>query len=317
MPTISGPENSTLKDTIISILASPEIRFTIDNVAVRKFPPSYTFGPHAHRFIEIDFIEDGGCGMLFGTEPVGLTADDCLLIYPEASHFFFTKARSSCTIVQLEFAVENFPALALPRASGAALSFLEELRSPTRPFLKLLPQTSLSACIRNIRHEFGHQAQGWQEMLKLLFAQLLILLSREVEALYSGAGGESDSEELAKGLAAALTNEYEEHILIEDIAAAMGVSSRHLRSRFHRAYGMTASDFLLRLRLRKASTLLAQRNMSILEVALQSGFSSSQYFARVFKRELGLSPGAFRELLARSAIDRLPERPQPITSSSA
>ncbi len=316
MPTIPGQGDSSLKDTIIRILASPEISFTIDNVAVRKFPPSFTFGPHAHRFIEMDFIERGGCGMLFGSEPVRLTAEDCLLIYPQAPHYFFTQARSSCTIVQLEFAVENFPALAPPRAAGEGLSFLEELRSPTRPFLKLLPQASLSACMRSIRHESGHPAPGRQEMLKLLFAQLLILLSREVEGLYSGSGGEPGSEALAKGLAAALSNEYEERVVIEDLAAAMGVSSRHLRSRFRRAYGMTASEFLLGLRLRKASALLAQRDMSILEVALQSGFSSSQYFARVFKREMGLAPGAFRGLLAKGATDSLPEEPRPAQGKS-
>ena len=123
--------------------------------------------------------------MLFGSELVRLGTNDCLLIYPEAQHYFFTKTRSACSLVQLEFALENFPWSALPRGDPGALSFLEELRAPSRPFRKLLPQAELADCMRSIRDEASRPALGRDEMLRLLFARLLILLSREVEGLYA------------------------------------------------------------------------------------------------------------------------------------
>ena len=268
----------------------------IDNVAVREFPASYTFGPHSHRFIEVDFVETGSCGMLFGTESVRLTTNDCLLIYPDVRHFFFTKARASCTIVQLEFAVENFPQGSL----GA-------IQAPGRSFLKLLPQPSLSQCIRNIRYEQARAAPDSAAMMRLLFDQLFLLLKREVDGVYSDPAHRNERESpLVRNLVEVLKNDYEEPLTIEGVSDGLGVSSRYLRRIFHDAYGMTIGDFLTGLRLKKASSLLGPASLSILEVALQSGFSSSQYFARVFKKEIGLTPGAFRRLRAEQGRDQLP-----------
>ena len=295
-------------NTLLSrILESPEIQFTIDNVAVREFPAAYTFGPHAHRFVELDFIEAGNCGMLFGTELVRLGAGDCLLIYPDVPHYFFTRARTGCTIVQLEFAVENFPWPVLPQLGEEALVFLDEVRNHAQPFRKLLPQAVLSQCIRAIRQESTESRRGRDEMLRLLFAQLLILLSREVEGVYATTEPAFDSgRDLAHRLASRLANEYAENQGIEELSVDFGVSSRYLRRCFHDVFGMSIIDYLTGLRLRKASALLARPDLSILEIALQSGFGSSQYFARVFKREMGLSPGDFRKLLVGAGRDSLP-----------
>lgn len=289
------------------LLEAPDIQFTIDNVAVRKFPAAFTFGPHAHRFIELDYIEEGGCGMLFGTELVRLGAGDCLLIYPDASHYFFTRARAGCTIVQLEFAVENFPWPALPGQSGANLAFLDEVRTHSQPFRKLHPGTGVSQCIRDIRQESAGTWRGKEEMLRLLFARLFILLSREVEGVYDVQSGLQAGEgTLARQAAAILANEFGESLDFEELALRLGVSSRYLRRCFHEAWGMGIGEWLLGLRLRKASALLARPGLSVLEVALQCGFASSQYFARVFRKELGLAPLEFRALVARQGMDSLP-----------
>ena len=248
---------------------------TIDNVAVREFPASFTFGPHAHRFVEVDFIERGSCGMLFGTELVRLTTNDCLLILPDVPHYFFTHARSPCTIVQLEFAVDDF-----------SLDLLGDIKAPSRRFLKFIPHESLSYCIRNIRYEHANNLTGSEKMMQLLFDQFFLLLNREIARVFDDKMFLGDKvTPLLKNLVDTLHNEYEDEISIEGLAATLGVSSRYLRAQFRRGYGMTISDFLLGLRIRKASTLLSQQKRSILEVAIQSGFASSQYFARIFKKE--------------------------------
>jgi AraC-like DNA-binding protein len=52
-----------------------------------------------------------------------------------------------------------------------------------------------------------------------------------------------------------------------------------------------------RARLERAQRLLAESDLSVERIAAASGFSSSGYLIRLFKREMGLAPGAFRDRL--------------------
>jgi AraC-like DNA-binding protein len=57
---------------------------------------------------------------------------------------------------------------------------------------------------------------------------------------------------------------------------------------------MTPIAYLNRYRITQAKRLLRETDQSITEIALTVGFSDSSYFSRVFRRETGLSPDAFR-----------------------
>jgi AraC-like DNA-binding protein len=52
--------------------------------------------------------------------------------------------------------------------------------------------------------------------------------------------------------------------------------------------------YLTRLRISRARDLLRSSDHSVTEIAISCGFSSSQYFANVFRRLVGQTPSAFR-----------------------
>lgn len=84
-------------------------------------------------------------------------------------------------------------------------------------------------------------------------------------------------------------------------AAALGVSERYLRLLFH-ASGASPAQYLWTQRLARASTALrdpGQAGRSILEIALDSGFSDGAHFSRAFRARYGHAPRAFR--MARPA----------------
>ena len=87
---------------------------------------------------------------------------------------------------------------------------------------------------------------------------------------------------------------YAEQVSLKDIAAYVGLSEQHLIRSFRKEIGITPIDYLKRCRIRQAKALLEASDNSITEVALEVGFSDSSYFARVFRREAGVSPGAYR-----------------------
>ncbi len=67
----------------------------------------------------------------------------------------------------------------------------------------------------------------------------------------------------------------------------------HLCKCFRRYYGETPTDFLNRLRLRKAVRALAEPDAKVAAVAADLGFASLSHFHRLFKRQYGLTPAAY------------------------
>ena len=103
-----------------------------------------------------------------------------------------------------------------------------------------------------------------------------------------------------------------ESISIEDIAAELDLSPSRFRTLFRKEVGFLPIEYLARRRIEAAKNMLARANApTITHIAFQLGFSSSAYFAAVFKRYVGMTPQQFRaaaqpELAPAKSLDVLP-----------
>ncbi len=96
---------------------------------------------------------------------------------------------------------------------------------------------------------------------------------------------------------------------VEELSAQLGVSKCHLVRVFSSEMGMPPGRFLTSVRIEAAKLLLAEREYSLEMIAGLCGFSGANYLCRVFKRETGLSPAAWRETTAHKAVvQKLPAR---------
>ncbi|MHC4884754.1 MAG: helix-turn-helix domain-containing protein [Planctomycetota bacterium] len=87
---------------------------------------------------------------------------------------------------------------------------------------------------------------------------------------------------------------YQQAINRDSVAREMKVTPQHLSKLFKLHHEMGFNRTLKSLRLRSAENLLTHSNLSVEAIALQSGFSSSAYFVKEFKKAYGVSPGAYR-----------------------
>lgn len=78
------------------------------------------------------------------------------------------------------------------------------------------------------------------------------------------------------------------------VAAAAGVSGSYLHQLFRTHMGQTPADCYNRLRIESARGLLEEGKASVTEIAFRLGYSSSQYFARAFRRYTGGTPSGYR-----------------------
>jgi len=104
----------------------------------------------------------------------------------------------------------------------------------------------------------------------------------------------SEAQRLVRQAMAYMHEHYTEPISREDLANHLGLSSNYLTHCFRAEVGMTPITYLNRYRVNRAKVLLAKSNKTMLEIARAVGFSDSGYFSRVFRRQVGVSPDAYR-----------------------
>jgi YesN/AraC family two-component response regulator len=81
---------------------------------------------------------------------------------------------------------------------------------------------------------------------------------------------------------------------LADLARELGVSKYHLSYRFKKAVGVTFRSYLLRARIERAKGLLQDGHQSVTDVAFLVGFNDLARFDKLFKRDMGLTPSAYR-----------------------
>lgn len=88
---------------------------------------------------------------------------------------------------------------------------------------------------------------------------------------------------------------YAKPIQLDDVAQAVHISPYHLSHLFPQSTGSTFSEALLRIRIEKAKDLLKDTRLTISDVALETGFNSSSYFTRAFKKWEDMTPTEYRK----------------------
>ena len=87
-----------------------------------------------------------------------------------------------------------------------------------------------------------------------------------------------------------------EELSVAALAVSSGMSEVYFRRLFRTGIGCSPSEFIVQTRLNAAKSLMRYSDLSLEEIALQSGFSSLSYFCRVFKEHTDMTPSAFRAI---------------------
>lgn len=89
----------------------------------------------------------------------------------------------------------------------------------------------------------------------------------------------------------------DEEISVDALAELAELSPFHFSRVFKQATGMTPLQFITRERIARAQQLIRETSDSLLEIALDVGYTSPSHFAQVFRRMVGVTPTEFRSAL--------------------
>jgi AraC family transcriptional regulator len=83
-------------------------------------------------------------------------------------------------------------------------------------------------------------------------------------------------------------------IAVRDLAAVARLSSSHFARAFRATVGETPYAYLIRRRIELAQRLILRTDRSLAQIALDCGFGDQAHIANLFRRMVGVSPGAWR-----------------------
>lgn len=87
---------------------------------------------------------------------------------------------------------------------------------------------------------------------------------------------------------------YKEDINLDIIAKAVNANRYYLSHIFKAETDFSPMQYVTRLRLGEAQNLLINTDLSVTEIAAAVGYNDSNYFQKVFRRNVGLTPGNYR-----------------------
>lgn len=159
---------------------------------------------------------------------------------------------------------------------------------------------ALRETLAPLRAEAQGRPPGYRLRVHGLCAGLVTLVARHAAEAEGGAAVPMDGADVRRQAhLVALARDYvllhlDRPLSLARIAADAGVSGEHLARVFRQSTGQTVFEYVRRMRLERAKTLLAGSGHNVGEVARLSGFESPAVFSRTFRRAVGVSPSEYR-----------------------
>ena len=126
--------------------------------------------------------------------------------------------------------------------------------------------------------------------------ELHLLLKNNLQILFKNCQQEKPVNSTILAIQDFVKHNYNnESLSVKDISEAVFMSSSYVCTLFKNETGLTLNQYITDIRMEKARQLLADPSYKITDIASRTGYSDSNYFAKLFKKHVGLSPTEYRE----------------------
>lgn len=143
------------------------------------------------------------------------------------------------------------------------------------------------------------EAFGYELRSRNLVSELMLeLYDNQKEFIHQKQTGTYYSENRLKTMLVYIQEHYMDNISLADIAGAAHIGERECLRCFQKMLRITPFAYLQSYRVQVACGLLRFTKDSIMEIAMKTGFSSSSYFGKTFRKHMNCSPNEYRKPFA-------------------
>ena len=257
-----------------------------------------SYQAHWHSYGEILLTGPGKTNIfMVNRDTYELAEGDFLLIWPMEMHAIIDADRQDSLVIQFSNAFMN--SLFDLRRIMHFYRNLHALRREAHPELV----TRLRSLADRMKEIFFSTDPDRELRCCMLLMEFMLTLDRHREEFSPEAASDPQSYTNTVLRRMIMVTDYIKSNLTADdlsqgaMAKLAGISKDYFSRIFRSVTGMNYSRWLNMIRLEKAAELLADREKTLTEVAMLSGFQSISSFNRVFRTEKGMSPGEYRALM--------------------
>ncbi len=173
--------------------------------------------------------------------------------------------------------------------------YIFRFASVNKSNILIVDEKEVFDCVNDICKEYTAKGEGFDMYITSNIYRILGFLHRN--GFLSGGLGKLDIAKIHRlePVIKYVHEHYNTEISLADMSKLLGISEYHFCRLWKGAVGESFIDYLNFVRVSKADKLLRTTERSVLDVALDTGFSSLSYFNRVFKKFRYCSPTVYRK----------------------
>ena len=255
---------------------------------------------HSHDYIEILYCISGTHHILLNYKSYAFSKGDMVLINSKEIHQIRATAKETSDYIVVRFE----PELLYTSYQNAfelkyLLPFTLNESTPQKVFpAKIIEKTSIPEIFYEILKDYTEQSYCYEFAIRTNICRIFLWILRywnQMGIIMHSTVGNNRLIEQFKPALEYINKHCSQDISAADMAELCHISYSYFSRMFKKVVHKSFREYLNYQRITKAELLLATTNLSITDIAMQTGFSTSSYFIQQFKLIKRISPKQFRK----------------------
>lgn len=239
---------------------------------------------HYHDIFQLLYVLDGTGQIILNGQALPLMQDQTAFILPHAAHTIISGQQLTTLVLAFDSQIVDSAVLGELLAQCTATSQVISLST--------VASNEMRGYLRKMLFEQSEAGPMRHVAMKIRLMEVLLAAARTLAAPQP-----ADSNHLrAERIKSYIDHHYYEALTARDIAAKLGVSTRHMNTVFKQVHQQTPMQYLTEVRVEIAKKLLAESETAIATICFEAGYESLSVFYRAFKLATGISPSKYRTL---------------------
>ncbi len=260
--------------------------------------PNFSADSHWHGDLEFISVLSGYMDYNVNGEIIRLNAGQGIFVNSRQLHFGFSQEQREC-----EFICILLHPMLLCASQSVDRDFVSPLLEDSSiPYIFLDGKIEWQrAILDDLAQMCEFRATATAPLLiQSLFNHIWLLIVQNTADKTERKKAKDRNLSVLKDMLSFIQKNYAGKISLADIAKAGNVSKSTCLAAFKKYLQDTPANYLIGYRLKKATALLAETQLSVCEIAFETGFQGASYFAEAFKKHCGSTPSDYRASLSCS-----------------
>lgn len=284
----------------MTVLLRENAKHPTDKLTI-KYHNQRDGAPHEHDCFELAYVTSGSALHLLEGNPISLKKGNYYIIDHGSIHRY-----TQCKNIKLINCL--FLADIIDASLSNCTSFDELMKVCMIRFYKQYwgfspvnyvfydEDGQILHLLEEIMDEYEHRNIGYKELFRGKLMEILILTMRKV----AKEQGEVSIEKLTDNTVIReavryFEENYKDKALLNTFCEKNHYNQQYISRRFKKETGITAVEYLHRIRIKKSCNLLVGSNLPICEIASQVGYEDVKFFNKIFQRTVNMTPNEYRK----------------------